>query len=222
MIGVIYIAVVVVGILVVGVVGYLIAPPLSRRSRIIFASLFTALITVALFELVGAMGHGLNSTMSCEHNLQQLYSRIEDSVSANGLLPIDDQGGLLVEDISLQEGARFQLHSCCDGDIASCYLLGRDVEADDIGGANDAVPKILLYDRPGNHIRRLANGRKQRVDWIPQEDALLLLCNGSIFHWRGDSPAYREWVERYSQGIGEPFPPGMRAQMREGHMSSAD
>ena len=203
-------------------VAYLFSPRRdSRRERVILASVLSALGAGALFTLAGAMAHGGNSTLGCEHNLEILYALIQESVDANGRLPIDDQRRLLVEDFNVRERAHFETESCCDDSIAWCYLLGRDVGPDDIGSTNSIRPTILLYDRPGNHLRTLGNGMTERVRWVRQEDALLLLSDGSILHWRGDSPAYREWVERYSQGIGEPFPPGMREQMREGHLSGA-
>jgi hypothetical protein len=151
--------------------------------------------------------------LSCEKNLKQLYPMIQRFVDAHGRLPLNEHGEFSLSQAGnndqTAEFADAGLHACVGDDATACYLLATDVSPKDIGGSSASLPKILLYDRPGNHVLRKANGLLERRNWVVQEQALLLLTDGSVLQWRGDSPDYAAWAKGFADGTGDPYPPGI-------------
>ena len=80
---------------------------------------------------------------------------------------------------------------------------------------DSSARQVLLFDRPGNHLQRRANGLLHRVGGVIQEEASLLLTDGSVVTWHGDSPDYAAWAERHSAGEDDPYPPGIEEIVTE-------
>ena len=221
--GFVSILVLVLTIWAIGVFFYSVIPgKLSERPRIAIASLLTVATLAGLFFLWGGMStaRGPAERTACRANLHSLYALIQEFVTNHGRLPMDEQGQLSLNELFETSSTQHEWHACCDDDVASCYLWGA-VSPGDIPTSDSEFPKILLYDRPGNHMLTLANGLARRVDGVRQEAALLLLSDGSIFSWHGDSPAYESWAKQYSEGLGESFPPGVEDRIREGERGIA-
>ena len=72
---------------------------------------------------------------------------------------------------------------------------------------------VLVCDIPGNHVMHLANGLRERRHGTIQEQALLLLSNGHVAVWVGNSDEYKKWVADFVNGKGNPFPPGMEERV---------
>ena len=101
-------------------------------------------------------------------------------------------------------------------DIDDVYLFAPEwIER--LNARPDAMPSLILFDRPGNHLVRRSNGLKKRVDGRVQEFACLLLSNGHVINWQGDSDEYAEWADAFVSGEHDarPYPPGIEERVKE-------
>jgi len=168
---------------------------------------------------MGEMGTARNAVgrVQCQQNLKKLYPLILQHVALRGEFPVDADGNLTVSKLAMGNDEDRQsasnLVACCGDSIDSCYLWGVNVSLGANGVLDESSRQVIAYDRPGNHLQRLGNGLLQRKDGVVQEEAQLLLADGCVITWRGDSPAYAAWTKRYASGSGEPYPPGIERRI---------
>jgi hypothetical protein len=190
--------------------------PASGKSWFKMKLLWLAVVGICLwglFELWGSVGTARNAVarVRCQENLKLVYPALVRFVEQHGHVPVDDEGNFSLRMLVEGPDSRLSLKNLepCEGHAPEvAYLAAPGISSGDFE-RGDGVARIVLFDRPGNHLLLRKNGAYERRNGVVQEQALFLYSNGMIRMWYGNAPDYAAWVEQFSKGAGEPFPPGV-------------
>jgi len=165
-----------------------------------------------LFTIWGGMGTARNAAerVRCQQILKSLFAAIEADIQRpHSEL---DRGGISsrLRNLVVKPGDHSPIHSGPNRSVADAYAFSPNLDA---ASSDDPPLRVLVCDKPGNHVMHLANGLRERRDGKIQEQALLLFSNGSVAVWVGDSHEYKKWVADFVNGKGSPFPPGMEERV---------
>ena len=178
--------------------------PLGRWSPTLLG---LAVVLFVLFHLWGSVATLRNAKESnqCEKNLMHVYDDLREYIQDHGDLPRDANG-----DVSL---AIIKSSRSCQGeDLGAGYFVSPIVSPTHMTPQYEPT-RVVLCDKPGNHVMHLANGLVLRRSGVVQEQALLLFTDGTVFRWSGHAPHYAEWAEDFAVGEGEPYPPGVAERL---------
>ena len=173
--------------------------------RLVVVGSLVVLSTIGFF-LWGMVGQpkGIQERRTCCHTLRLVYVGVRKYVDENGELPLDENGKLALNKISAKYSDEVRF-TACQGDLDSSYLTNPDLSAVDLV---TLPPRIIVCDRPSNHVLRYANGLRYRGDDGVQIQANLLLSNGDVTIWYGGLKTYETWVSEFLRD-GSTFPPGV-------------
>jgi len=184
------------------------------RYLLIVASVLT-LVAGGAFFLVGGLATARNAEdrVRCERVLKAVLASLKEAQHDSQSTVSPDVLRAILR--KLASGATDQsiTHLGPTRDVSEAYVVARDFDATRLGAD---VPRVLVCDKPGNHVLRLRNGLIQRRNGKTQEQALLLLSTGHVAVWIGDSDEYREWVADFVAGTGSALPPRMEERILDG------
>ena len=207
------------GILLVGAnVGAPIGHVINRGRGTVLGGATGALLLLYFFYCV-PFGSAPNAAerARCTNNLVLLYVNIVEYIETEGGLPTDPDGSFSLGALLEDQGdvlKKTSLSPCRDTDVTNCYLVGHGVSPQMLEPNPITPPPVLFCDRPGNHILRYDFGLCQRKKGRIQEQACILLADGNVYYWSGDSTEYKAWAASFVKGVGPTYPPGLEQRIR--------
>ena len=184
------------------------------RYLLVVASVL-AIVAGGAFFLVGGLGTARNAEerVRCERVLEAVLASLKEAQHDSQSTVSPDVLQAALRKVASTASEHSITHSGPTRDISEAYVVASDFDATRLGAD---VPRVLVCDKPGNHVLRLRNGLTQRRNGRTQEQALLLLSTGHVAVWIGDSDEYREWVADFVAGTGSALPPGMEERILDG------
>ena len=184
------------------------------RYLLVVASVL-AIVAGGAFFLVGGLGTARNAEerVRCERVLEAVLASLKKAEHDSQSTASPDVLQAILRKLASGASEQSIAHLGPTRGVSEAYVVASDFDATRLGAD---VPRVLVCDKPGNHVLRLRNGLTQRRNGKTQEQALLLLSTGHVAVWIGDSDEYREWVADFVAGTGSALPPGMEERILDG------